>query len=94
MAHVNRPPSMASRGPPRLSQPDAVGKEWCSHPAGEQFRQTFWHDLIQDPGPLAPLDESALPTLVQLPPATINKKAEASASDQPSHPFPQLRKFE
>jgi DNA-binding MarR family transcriptional regulator len=35
-------------------------------PAGEQLRETFWHDLIEDPGPLAPLDESALRTLAQL----------------------------
>jgi DNA-binding MarR family transcriptional regulator len=33
---------------------------------GEQLRQTFWHDLIEDPGPLAPLDEPALRTLAQL----------------------------
>jgi DNA-binding MarR family transcriptional regulator len=35
-------------------------------PEGEQLRQTFWHDLIEDPGPLAPLDEPALRTLAQL----------------------------
>jgi DNA-binding MarR family transcriptional regulator len=35
-------------------------------PEGEQLRQTFWHDLIEDPGPLAPLDEVALRTLAQL----------------------------
>lgn len=35
-------------------------------PAGEQTRETFWHDLIEDPGPLAPLDESALRNLAQL----------------------------
>lgn len=35
-------------------------------PVGEQLRETFWHDLIEDPGPLAPLDEPALQTLAQL----------------------------
>ncbi|HZM55353.1 MAG TPA: MarR family transcriptional regulator [Acidimicrobiales bacterium] len=35
-------------------------------PEGEQLRQTFWHDLIEDPGPLTPLDETALRTLAQL----------------------------
>jgi DNA-binding MarR family transcriptional regulator len=35
-------------------------------PEGEQLRETFWRGLIEDPGPLAPLDESALRTLAQL----------------------------
>lgn len=35
-------------------------------PEGEMLRQTFWHDLIEDPGPLAPLDEAALRALAQL----------------------------
>jgi DNA-binding MarR family transcriptional regulator len=35
-------------------------------PEGEQLRETFWHDLIEDPGPLAPLDEPALRNLAQL----------------------------
>lgn len=35
-------------------------------PEGEQLRQKFWHDLIEDPGPLAPLDEADLRTMAQL----------------------------
>jgi len=35
-------------------------------PEGEQLRPTFWHDLIEDPGPLTPLDEAGLRTLAKL----------------------------
>ena len=35
-------------------------------PDGEKLRQTFWHELIEDPGPLTPLDEAGLRTLAQL----------------------------
>jgi MarR family transcriptional regulator, organic hydroperoxide resistance regulator len=35
-------------------------------PAGEQLRATFWRQLTEDPGPLAPLDLPALRTLAGL----------------------------
>ncbi|MDQ2761002.1 MAG: MarR family transcriptional regulator [Actinomycetota bacterium] len=35
-------------------------------PAGEQLRATFWRELLEDPGPLAPLDTPALRTLVSV----------------------------
>jgi DNA-binding MarR family transcriptional regulator len=50
-------------------RPDPVDrrvKALALTPAGEQLRKTFWHDLIEDPGPLAPLDAPGLGTLAQL----------------------------
>ena len=35
-------------------------------PEGERLRASFWRGLIEDPGPLAPLDEAGLRTLVSL----------------------------
>jgi DNA-binding MarR family transcriptional regulator len=35
-------------------------------PAGERLRADFWHDLVEDPGPLAPLDEDELRTLLSV----------------------------
>jgi DNA-binding MarR family transcriptional regulator len=35
-------------------------------PEGERLRESFWRGLIEDPGPLAPLDESELQTLMSL----------------------------
>lgn len=35
-------------------------------PDGERLRAAFWKDLIEDPGPLAPLDESGLESLAEL----------------------------
>jgi DNA-binding MarR family transcriptional regulator len=35
-------------------------------PEGERLRESFWRGLIEDPGPLAPLDEDDLRTLVSL----------------------------
>lgn len=35
-------------------------------PDGERLRAEFWQDLIEDPGPLAPLDESGLHFLAEL----------------------------
>lgn len=35
-------------------------------PEGERLRESFWRGLIEDPGPLAPLDESELRTLMSL----------------------------
>ena len=33
---------------------------------GERLRARFWHDLVEDPGPLAPLGENDLRTLASL----------------------------
>jgi DNA-binding MarR family transcriptional regulator len=33
---------------------------------GERLRARFWHDLVEDPGPLTPLGESDLRTLASL----------------------------
>jgi DNA-binding MarR family transcriptional regulator len=33
---------------------------------GERLRAAFWHDLVEDPGPLAPLDKTDLQTLISL----------------------------
>jgi DNA-binding MarR family transcriptional regulator len=33
---------------------------------GERLRASFWHDLVEDPGPLAPLNKSDLQTLISL----------------------------
>jgi DNA-binding MarR family transcriptional regulator len=33
---------------------------------GERLRASFWHDLVEDPGPLALLDEPDLRTLISL----------------------------
>lgn len=35
-------------------------------PEGERLRDQFWHDLVNDPGPLAPLRESELRALTRL----------------------------
>lgn len=35
-------------------------------PEGERLRAEFWQDLIEDPGPLGPLDESGLQSLAEL----------------------------
>jgi len=35
-------------------------------PDGERLRASFWRNLIEDPGPLAPLSEADLRTLVSL----------------------------
>ena len=35
-------------------------------PDGERLRAEFWQDLIEDPGPLAALDESGLQSLAEL----------------------------
>lgn len=35
-------------------------------PEGERLRAEFWQDLIADPGPLGPLDESGLQSLAEL----------------------------
>jgi DNA-binding MarR family transcriptional regulator len=35
-------------------------------PDGERLRASFWQNLIEDPGPLAPLSEAELATLVSL----------------------------
>jgi len=35
-------------------------------PEGERLRESFWRGLTEDEGPLAPLDETALRTLVSL----------------------------
>jgi DNA-binding MarR family transcriptional regulator len=35
-------------------------------PEGERLRESFWRALIEDPGPLAPLGETELRTLVSL----------------------------
>lgn len=33
---------------------------------GERLRESFWRAVIEDPGPLAPLDETELATLISL----------------------------
>lgn len=35
-------------------------------PEGERLRAEFWQHLIEDPGPLGPLDESGLQSLAEL----------------------------
>jgi DNA-binding MarR family transcriptional regulator len=35
-------------------------------PDGERLRARFWHDMVEDPGPLAPLGEDELQTLLSL----------------------------
>ena len=35
-------------------------------PEGERTREQFWHNLVTDPGPLAPLRETDLRTLTRL----------------------------
>jgi DNA-binding MarR family transcriptional regulator len=45
-------------------------------PEGERLRESFWRGLTEDEGPLTPLDETALRTLVSL----LDRLAPASAT--------------
>ncbi len=51
----------------RLADPaDRRVKALVLTPEGERLRGQFWHNLVTDPGPLAPLGESDLRTLNRL----------------------------
>lgn len=50
-------------------QSDPVGrrvKALVLTPEGDYLREVFWRGVIEDPGPLAPLDEPGLRTLARL----------------------------
>ncbi len=49
-------------------------------PEGENLRAVFWRDLVEDPGPLAPLDETDICTLARLLAALDPKPTERPAA--------------
>jgi DNA-binding MarR family transcriptional regulator len=50
----------------RLDPSDRRIKSLVLTTEGERLRATFWHNLAEDPGPLAPLDESKLRSLAEI----------------------------
>ena len=50
----------------RSAEGDRRVKALVLTPAGEKLRADFWSGLLADPGPLAPLDEAQLNTLIEV----------------------------
>jgi MarR family transcriptional regulator, organic hydroperoxide resistance regulator len=50
----------------RSAEGDRRVKALLLTPAGEKLRADFWSGLVADPGPLAPLDEAQLSTLIEV----------------------------